>query len=62
MKYFIWNGGFSSTGNKPKLKEIIEAPGIKEAKKYAKNKYGKNAWAEIRTAFTINESKKLGLI
>ena len=61
-KYFIWYGGYSSTDNKPILKEIIEAPGAKAAGKYAKNKYGKNGWAEIRTAFAIKEAKKLGLI
>jgi len=62
MKYFIWYGGYQLTGNKPKLKEIIEASGAKAAKKYAKDKYGRNGWAEIRTPFSIKEAKKLGLI
>jgi len=61
-KYFIWYGGYSLIGNKPKLKEIIEANGAKAANKYARDKYGKNGWAEIRTQFTIKEAKKLGLL
>ena len=61
-KYFIWYGGYGSTKNKPVLKEIIEALGAKAANKYAKDKYGKDGWAEIRTQFSIKEAKKLGLL
>lgn len=61
-KYFIWYGGFSSTGSKPVLKETIEASGAKEAKKYAREKYGKDGWAELMTPFAVKEAKKLGLI
>lgn len=62
MKYFIWYGGYSLTNDKPKLREIIEASGIKEAKKFTKEKYGKNGWAEACTQPAIREAKKLGLI